>query len=98
MYSLNTPEEISHTLARKLKALRLEKRWKRSTLARRSNVTEASLKRFEQTGKVSMDNFLKLIFALGRLDEMEGVLNPPSAGSIKELERQEKKIPKRGSI
>lgn len=98
MYSLNTPEEISHTLAQKLKALRLEKRWKRSTLARRSNVTEASLKRFEQTGKVSMDNFLKLIFALGRLDEMEGVLNPPSAGSIKELERQEKKIPKRGSI
>ncbi|MCP4119072.1 MAG: helix-turn-helix transcriptional regulator [Desulfobacteraceae bacterium] len=97
-YSLHTPEEISQTLAARLKELRLQKRWKRQTLAERSGVTEASLKRFEQTGKVSMENFLKLVFALGRLDEMGALLQPAAARSIKELEQQEKKTPRRGSI
>jgi len=93
-YSLYTPEEISQ----KLKTLRLQKRWKRNTLATHSNVTEASLKRFEQTGKVSMENFLKLIFALDRLDEMQAILQPAVANSIKELEKIEQKKPRRGTI
>ena len=97
-YSLHTPEEMSQTLATRLKELRLLKRWKRRTLAERSGVTEASLKRFEQTGKVSMENFLKLVLALGRLDEIETLLQPAAAKSIKELEQQEKKPPRRGSI
>ena len=97
-YFLHTPEEISQDLAKRLKALRLQKRWKRSTLAMRSNVTEASLKRFEQTGKVSLENLLKLIFALDRLDETQGLLQPAVANSIKELEKIEQKKPKRGTI
>ncbi|MDY0220528.1 MAG: helix-turn-helix domain-containing protein [Desulfobacterium sp.] len=97
-YSLHTPEEISQILAIRLKELRLLKRLKRSTLAERSGVTQASLKRFEQTGKVSMENFLKLVMALGRLDEMETLLRPARARSIQELELQEKKTPRRGSI
>ncbi|SMC60719.1 hypothetical protein SAMN02746065_105135 [Desulfocicer vacuolatum DSM 3385] len=98
LYSLYTPEEISQELAQKLKALRLQKRWKRSTLAIRSNVTEASLKRFEQTGKVSLENFLKLVFALDRLDEMQAILQPAVPNSIKELEQIEQKKPRRGTI
>jgi len=97
-YSLHTPEEISQDLAKKLKTLRLQKRWKRSTLALRSNVTEASLKRFEQTGKVSMENFLKLVFALDRLDELQTILQPAVANSIKALEKIEQKKPRRGTI
>ena len=97
-YSLYTPEEISQILAARLKELRLVKRWKRGTLAERSGVSESSLKRFEQTGKVSMENFLKLVMTLGRLDEIETLLRPAKARSIKELEEQEKKTPRRGSI
>ena len=97
-YTLHTPEEIAMTLAKRVKDLRLRKRWRRATLAQRSNVSEASLKRFEQTGKVSMENFLKLVFALDRLDDMTTILQPPAANSIKELERMEQKIPRRGSI
>ena len=97
--SLQTPEEMSQILAKRLKQLRLLKRWKRETLARRSGVSPASLKRFEQTGKISLDSFLKLAFALGRLDELDGVLKPPVAQSIKALEAMENlKLPKRGSI
>ena len=60
-FILTTPEETSKNLSIRLKELRLLKKWKRSTLAKRSGVTESSLRRFEQTGKVSMENFLKLV-------------------------------------
>jgi len=96
--SLKTPEDTAQDLALKLKALRLAKKWKRSTLADRSGVTEASLRRFEQTGKISLNHFLKLIHALGRLDETASLLNPQEAGSLKELKKKETKISKRGSI
>jgi len=97
-FFLKTPEEIAEALAIRLKQLRLSNKWKRSTLAERSGVSESSLRRFESTGKVSLNNFLKLVFALGRLDEMDKILLPETAQSIKDLEKMEKKIPKRGSV
>jgi len=97
-FILTTPEETSKNLSIRLKELRLLKKWKRSTLAKRSGVTESSLKRFEQTGKVSMENFLKLVFTLGRLDEIDALLIPPPAQSLKNLKKSEKILSKRGSI
>ena len=97
-FTLTTPKETSKKLSIRLKELRLLKKWKRSTLAKRSGVTESSLKRFEQTGKVSMENFLKLVFTLGRLDEIDALLIPPTAQSLKDLKKSEKIISKRGSI
>lgn len=97
-FSFKTPEETSKDLSKKVKDLRLLKKWKRSTLALRSGVTESSLRRFEQTGKVSLNNFLKLIHALGRLDETQSLLNLPTAQSLKELKEKERKISKRGTI
>ncbi len=97
-FTLKSPVKTSKMLSTRLKGLRLLKKWKRSTLAKRSGVTESSLKRFEQTGKVSMENFLKLIFALGRLDEIDALLLPPTAHSLKELKKREKMVSKRGTI
>jgi transcriptional regulator with XRE-family HTH domain len=97
-FSLITPEETARNLALRLKSLRLIKKWKRSTLADRSGVTEASLRRFEQTGKISLNHFLKLIHALGRLDEAASLLNQPETGSLSELRQKEKKISKRGTL
>ena len=97
-YSLSTPDDTALTLSKRIKELRLSKKWKRTTLSKRSGVTEASLRRFEQTGKVSMENFLKLVFALGRLDEVNELLKAPIAQSIKDLEKQEEKLPKRGTV
>ncbi|SLM32062.1 hypothetical protein MTBBW1_550012 [Desulfamplus magnetovallimortis] len=50
-FSLHTPEEISQTLAARVKQLHLMKRWKRETLSQRSGVTLASLKRFGRVEK-----------------------------------------------
>ena len=97
-FELRTTGEVAQTLAKRLKQLRLQKKWKRSTLAERSGVAESTLRRFEQTAKISLDNFLKLLLTVGRLEEVDNLLQPPSAKSIHELEKHRQKIPKRGTL
>ena len=40
-------------------------------MAERSGVSLGSLKRFENTGKISLDSLLKLMHLLGRLNEFD---------------------------
>lgn len=82
------PEDLSVQLGARVKALRLLAGWKRTTLAGRAGVTAASLKRFEQTGKASLALILRVALSLGRLEEFAGLLKPPPARSMDELERR----------
>ncbi len=97
-FELKTTVDVAQTLAERVKKLRLRKKWKRSTLAERSGVSEGSLRRFEQTNKISLESFLKLLSALGRLDEMDELLQPSTIKSIDDLEKRKQKLPQRGSI
>lgn len=98
-FSLQTPEQVSRTLADRLKALRLARGWKQATLAQRSGVSLASLRRFEESGRVSLQHLLALAFALNRLDDFDAVFQGPRASSIAELEAAEKRpTRKRGRI
>ncbi|MFU8781378.1 MAG: helix-turn-helix domain-containing protein [Kiritimatiellia bacterium] len=90
-YQLVTPEEVALDLAKRLQALRLLKVWKQSSLARRAGVSLGTLRRFEQTGKISLDGLLRLSFALGRLSDFEALLHPPPASSMAELAAQSTK-------
>jgi HTH-type transcriptional regulator/antitoxin HipB len=91
------PEEIAVKLGAKAKALRLSAGWKRVTFAERAGVSEASLKRFEQTGQASLELVLRVAMSLGRLSEFEVLLEPPPARSIDELDQRLKRpLPKRG--
>ena len=84
--ALETPEDVRRKLADRLRALRLARGWKQATLAQRSGVSLGSLRRFEDTGEVSLKNLLALAFALSRLDDFSAALEPPPARSIAELE------------
>jgi transcriptional regulator with XRE-family HTH domain len=97
-FELITTIEVAQVLAERVKELRLQKKWKRSTLAERSGVSEGSLRRFEQKNKISLENFLKLLSALGRLDEMDELLQPSTIESIDDLGTRKQKLPQRGSI
>ena len=97
-FELKTTGEMAQILAKQVRELRLLNKWKRSTMAERSGVSESSLRRFEQTAKISLESFLKLSSALGRLHEMDDLLHLPSPKSIDELETQKHKLPKRGSV
>ena len=81
-----TPEKVATQLAWRIRELRLRRKWKQATLAQHAGVTLASLRRFEQTGHISLKNLLRLSFALGRLSDYEGLLQPPAASSLAELE------------
>jgi transcriptional regulator with XRE-family HTH domain len=98
-FSLETPEQVSRKLAARVKALRLAQGWKQITLAERSGVSLASLRRFEESGRVSLQSLLDLVFALNRLDDFDALLQPPRAASLAELEMAEKRpARKRGRI
>ena len=98
-YALHTPEQIGTDLAQRIKALRLAKGWRQVTLAERSGVSLASLRRFESSGKISLQSLLRLAFALNRLGDFEDVFSQPRASSIAELEAsQAKPTRQRGRI
>jgi len=97
-FALHTPEDVARQLAERVKILRLRRNWKRATLAERSGVSEASLKRFERTGHISLENLLKLAFTLDRLEELTTLFTPAPATSIKDLESLQGNMPKRGRI
>ncbi len=75
MYSLEpTPLEISKKLARKHRTLRKQLSMSQEEMAERSGVSLGSLKRFENSGKISLDSLLKLMHLLGRLNEFDNFL------------------------
>ena len=90
-YSLKTPERAGRELATRARAVRLAKGFKQTTLAERAGVSLASLRRFERTGKVSLESLLKIAFALHHLDDFDAVFEKPRASSIAELEALEKR-------
>ena len=93
---LHGPEEIAQQLAQRLRAERLDRNWKQETLAEHSGVSLPTVRRYERTGRTTVHNLLRLCHALGRLDEFDGLLKPPPAVSLAELEaRSESTRPKR---
>ena len=85
-YSLNkTPLDISHEIAAKVKVLRKEKSLSQYDLAIKSGVSTGSLRRFEQTGQVSLESLLKILNVLDRLNELETILAPNNDKNIDRL-------------
>lgn len=83
---LLTPEEIERRLADRVRAERLARNWRQSTLAARSGVSVPTIRRYEKTGRIGLHNLLLLLEALGRLDELRSLLEPPPAASFEALE------------
>lgn len=77
-YSLRkTPKETRHELAAKHRRLRKDCGWTQAETAERADVSLGSLKRFEQTGKISLENLLRLAHLFGRLEDFDRVFYLP---------------------
>jgi len=66
---MKLPQEEMEAIARRAKSLRLSDKLTQDVLAERSGVSLGSIKRFERTGKISLESLLKIAFIL---DSMEG--------------------------
>jgi transcriptional regulator with XRE-family HTH domain len=75
MYSLEpTPYEVGLKIAQRHRVLRKRLKISQKEMAERSGVSLGSLKRFERSGKISLESLLKLMHLLGRLSDFDHVL------------------------
>ena len=82
---LFAPSDIALQLAQRLKRIRKRKKITQRQLASRSNVSYASLCRFEQTGLISLESFIKITMELGVVDEIKELFTRPVYSSIDEV-------------
>ena len=74
--ALKTPHDLQQELAAKAKALRLSMNLSQQDLARQSGVSLGSLRRFEQSGEISLKSLLDIAWALGCLKEFSLLFAP----------------------
>ena len=91
--------DICRTLAKRVRTLRLTERLTQEGLAKRSGVSLGTLKKFEHTGKISLESLAKLSITLNRADELAEIfhLRAGAPESIDELLKTTDDAPKRGT-
>ena len=77
--------QILLDIGARAKSARLRENMSRLTLAEKSGVAEASLKRFEVTGQISLSSLVQLLMALDRLSNLDELLAEKPIPSISEL-------------
>jgi transcriptional regulator with XRE-family HTH domain len=83
--------EINNDIAQKIVRLRKRKKITQKQLAARSGVSLGSLKRFEQSGEISLQSLTKIAIALDVENELEDLFNNVSFASIEEVINEQTK-------
>ncbi len=82
-----TPSDMMESIKTKFRQRRKELGYTQSELASRSGVSLGSLKRFELSGKISLESLLKLAFILECLEDFGALCEEQEErfGSIEEV-------------
>lgn len=83
--------EINNDIAQKIVLLRKRKKITQKQLAARSGVSLGSLKRFEQSGEISLQSLTKIAIALDVENELEDLFNNVPFASIEEVINEQTK-------
>ena len=83
--------EINNDIAQKIVRLRKRKKITQKQLAARSGVSLGSLKRFEQSGEISLQSLTKIAIALDEENELEDLFNNVPFASIEEVINEQTK-------
>jgi transcriptional regulator with XRE-family HTH domain len=88
MISVNmmTPTEMQKAIASKVRHLRLEYNLSQQTLSEKSGVSYGSLKKFEQTGQISLESLLKLAVILECMEDFKALFVLKSAEKVLSLD------------
>ena len=97
--NIETPFSVMEKLKKSYKEKRLELDLTQEGLSSKSSVSLGSLKRFEATGKISLESLLKLSLVLECLEDFQSITSPKPhiINSIDELLEPRKVIKKRGT-
>ena len=80
-----TPSEMALNLAKRIKKIRKRKKITQIQLAQRCNVSYGALKKFEQTGEISLVSLIKIAMELNVSDEIDNLFTDPVYKSIDEV-------------
>jgi len=94
---LSNPPETQTRLGAKAKTLRLFHGFKRVTLSEKSGVSAATIRNFEQSGKITLENFIRIAFALHEDHKLSDLFELPEISSLQEIKKLNKPLPKRGT-
>lgn len=92
-----SPERAINLLRANMRQRRLEKGVSRKYLSELTGVPAPTIERFETTGKISLESFVKIVCALDYFDELITVMDQPKYHTMDELrEIQDNEYRKRG--
>ncbi|MDO4962271.1 MAG: transcriptional regulator [Eubacteriales bacterium] len=80
-----TSDEIDRELALRFQSIRKRKKISRKLLSERSGVSLGSLRRFEESGEISLKSLTKLTIAMEISDELEELFTDVPFASIEEV-------------
>jgi len=80
-----TPKELGMEIAANLKKLRKQRKLSQKALAEKAGLSYGSMKRFEQTGEISLESLLKIAIVLDETAPFEGLFKPTEIKSIQEI-------------
>jgi transcriptional regulator with XRE-family HTH domain len=86
-FTFATEPEIKAELGKRLADLRIAKGLLQSELAAKAAIGIATLHRIEQGEGATLSNFIRLLSALGRIDDLNSLLQPKTL-TIEALEKQ----------
>ena len=92
-YFWDTPSDVIKRLAERMKGIRKRKKISQKQMAARSNVSYATLRKFEQTGQISLESFVKIAMELGVIGEINSLFTEPVYTSIEEVVNAGKQNP-----
>ncbi len=85
IFNYRMPHEISREIADRLRLRRKELKLSQQALSQKSSVSLGSLKRFEQTGEISLSSLLKLAAVMDCLEEFDQLFSKRKFQSIQEI-------------
>lgn len=80
-----TPPEIEKQIAEKAKKRRKAMKITQQNLAEKSLVSLGSIRRFESTGKISLESLIKIAIALNCEDDFDSLFDKKFYTSIQEV-------------
>lgn len=83
--NINTPSSILMQIAHSVKARRLELNLTQSALAKRSDMSLSSYRRFETTGDIALKSLVQIAFALDATDDFLELFSKKQYTSIDDV-------------
>ena len=82
---MKTPKDVNNDIVKRMRARRKEKKLTQVELSRLAGVSLGSLKRFEQTGNISVNSLIKIAFVLDFKEDFDSLFAKKGYSSIQEV-------------